>query len=93
MEQTQEERLEAAKARQALLNVSIAQVEKEWKELRAQSRQNTLDLITQLGVSVAATSRITGHTRATITTWLQVHNAEMKSAQRPADVAGAQGEE
>jgi hypothetical protein len=90
MELTQEERLEAAIARQALLNVSVSQVEKEWKELRAQSRKNTLELITELGVSVARAHQITGHHRATITTWLQIHNAEKKSAQRPAAGAGAQ---
>lgn len=73
-----------------MLNVSLAQIEKDWKNLRAESRKNTLELITACGMSVAGASRITGHTRATITTWLQVHNAENKSAQRAAAAAGAQ---
>jgi hypothetical protein len=90
MPTTQEELLEAAIARQALLNVSVAQVEKEWKDLRAQSRENTIHLITECGMSVAGANRITGHHRATIKVWLDVHNAEKKAALRAAAAGGAQ---
>jgi tRNA U34 5-carboxymethylaminomethyl modifying enzyme MnmG/GidA len=60
----------------------LLEAEQEWKGLRYLNRQMTLELVTQHGVSVAKASRLSGHTRQTIKIWLDVWNAEHKSAQK-----------
>jgi hypothetical protein len=66
----------------ALTGVSLRQAEREWKALRKQNRELTLELITDHGISVAKASALSGHTRQTIKIWLDVWNAEHKSAQK-----------
>lgn len=80
MDLTPEEEQEADMALLALTTVALRQAEQEWKDLRAQSRRLTLKLVTDYGISVAKASRMSGHTRQTIKIWLDVHNAEHKSA-------------
>lgn len=70
--------LEALLAKQALLNVSLEQIERDWKSLREESRKNALLLLTEHGISLARTSSITGHHRNTLKIWLDLHNAETK---------------
>lgn len=71
-----DERKEQLLAKQALTNISLRQIEAEWKVMRQQSRETTIALIAEAGLSVAEASRLSGHHRNTITTWLQIHNAE-----------------
>lgn len=71
-----DERKEQLLAKQALTNISLRQIEAEWKTMRQQSRETTIALITECGISVAQASTLSGHHRNTITTWLQIHNAE-----------------
>lgn len=70
--------LEALLEKQFLLNISLEQAEKDWKNLREESRRNALLLITEHGISLARTSAITGHHRNTLKIWLDIHNAETK---------------
>lgn len=72
----------AAHQEQALQETrqKLAAIESEWKSLREESRRLTVELITQHGYSVANAARLSGHHRTTITTWLQVWNAEHKNA-------------
>lgn len=70
--------LEALLEKQFLLNISLEQAEKDWKNLREESRKNALLLLTEHGISLARTSAITGHHRNTLKIWLDVYNAERK---------------
>jgi hypothetical protein len=57
---------------------ALEAAEREWKHLRQQSRTLALELITIDKLSVSQVSQLSGHHRATLTVWLQVHNAEIK---------------
>lgn len=59
----------------------LLEAEQAWKGLRYLNRQMTLELITSHGISVSKASQLSGHTRQTIKIWLDVWNAEHKSAQ------------
>lgn len=65
---------------QRLAQVRLVREEREasLKMARDLSRQIVLEAITEEGISVAKASEISGHNRATVTTWLQIHNAEKK---------------
>jgi hypothetical protein len=65
-------------------NQKLAAIEREWKHWRLQSKTLTLELITMHGYSVSKAAQLSGHHRNTIKIWLTIHNAETKSAQRPA---------
>lgn len=60
--------------------VKLDAIEREWKHWREQSRFLTIKLVTVHGFSVAKASKLSGHHRNTIMVWLQVWNAEHKSA-------------
>lgn len=76
-------RLADLETHQILINASLAKIEDEFKFWRAASRKNVLEMITEQGVSVARAALLSGHHRATITVWLQVHNAEKKQDDTP----------
>lgn len=80
-EWTQAQVEEALAAKRQALEVHEAQ----WKEMRQQSRDLTLRLITEYGESINRASYLSGHHRATVTTWLKIHNAEIKGARRNAE--------
>ena len=61
---------------QLLTNITLQQLEGEWKAMRMHSRNTTIRLIAETNMSVAEASRLSGHHRNTIMVWLQVHNAE-----------------
>lgn len=63
----------------------LAEHEAQWKEMRQQSRDLTLRLITEYGESINRASYLSGHHRATVTTWLKIWNAEHKAAKRSAE--------
>jgi hypothetical protein len=56
----------------------LAAIELSWKDYRAQSRELTVRLVTEHRYSVAEASRLSGHHRTTISTWLDIYNAEHK---------------
>ena len=63
---------------------TLAAIEERWKIYRQTSKELTVRLITEHGYSIARAAELSGHHRQTITIWLKIHNAEMKSAQRVA---------
>jgi hypothetical protein len=73
-EWTQEQVEEALASKRQQLAVHEAQ----WKEMRQQSRDLTLRLITEYGESINRAAYLSGHHRATVTTWLQIYNAGRK---------------
>jgi len=73
---------EAVLAEMAMTRVALQHTEDDWKDLRALSKKLTLELITDQGFSVAKAAKISGHHRQTITIWLNLHNAEQKSARK-----------
>lgn len=77
----QEDRVQALQETRQKLEA----IEREWKHWRMQSRTLTLELVTMHGFSVAKASQISGHHRATITAWLQVHNAEQRGRKKSVD--------
>lgn len=66
----------------AELRAKLAAHEQTWKELRAQSRALTVELITVEGLSMLRASELSGHHRSTVKTWLDIHNAEVRGQQR-----------
>lgn len=60
----------------------LAEIEENWKFVRAAAKQNLLQAITNEGMSVATAARLSGHTRQTIKIWLDVWNAEHKNDQQ-----------
>lgn len=72
---------EAVLAELAMTGVALRHTEADWKDLRALSRKITLELITEHGISVAKAAKLSGHSRVTIKTWLDVLNAEEKGRQ------------
>jgi hypothetical protein len=60
----------------------LADHEAEWKKLRQHSRDLTMRLITEHGMSVNRAADISGHHRNTIAIWLKIHNAETKGARK-----------
>jgi metal-responsive CopG/Arc/MetJ family transcriptional regulator len=61
---------------------ALAEHEREWQNMRAQSRALSMALITQHGYSMNAVAQLSGHHRATIKIWLDIHNAETKKGRR-----------
>jgi hypothetical protein len=57
---------------------SLVKIEEEWKDLRWNSRKLTLELITEHAISIAKASKLSGHSRVTIKSWLDIHNAMAK---------------
>ena len=64
------------------LRAKLAAHEQVWQELRAQSRALAIELITVEQISMLRTAELSGHHRATIKTWLDIHNAEVRGQQR-----------
>lgn len=60
----------------------LAEIEQQWKELRAYDRALCIRLVTQHGFSVAKTALISGHDRRTLKVWLDLWNAEQKSKKK-----------
>jgi transposase len=60
----------------------LAEIEESWKFAREAARANLLQAITEGGLSVAKASELSGHSRQTISTWLQVWNATQKAAKK-----------
>lgn len=75
-EWTVDDRLQALKETRQ----KLAEIEREFKHWRDQSRTLTIELVTKEGFSVARASQLSGHHRNTIKVWLDVWNAEHKSA-------------
>jgi hypothetical protein len=61
---------------------TLEAIEERWKIYRQTSRDLTVALVTQYGYSVARAAQLSGHHRATIKIWLDIHNAEVKGARR-----------
>lgn len=57
---------------------ALAVIEDQWKELRAQSRAQCLQLIKAHGYSINKTAVLSGHMRPTITTWLAADGVQVK---------------
>jgi len=62
----------------------LADLEREWKKMREHSKTLCLALITKHGLSMSRVALLSGHHRNTMKIWLDIHNAEIKSAQRAA---------
>jgi hypothetical protein len=75
-EWTTEDRLQALAETRQLLEA----VERERQHLWNQSRAISMELITEDRLSVAKVAMLSGHHRNTLGVWLDVWNAEHKSA-------------
>lgn len=60
------------------LRAQLAEIEDEWKTLRAGSRNLTTQLVTQYGYSINKASTVSGHMRSTILTWLAADGFQVK---------------
>jgi hypothetical protein len=56
----------------------LAEIEQQWKEMRGQSRELTIRLVTQHSLSISKAADVSGHHRSTIKAWLDVWNAEQR---------------
>lgn len=85
MNQTPEWTKEQVEEAVAWKRQQLEEHEAQWKELRRQSRDLTLRLITEYGESINRASYLSGHHRNSVTLWLKIWNAEQKGAQRNDD--------
>lgn len=75
-EWTEDDRLQALSETRE----KLAEIEREFKYWRQQSRTLTVELITKHGFSVLRASQLSGHNRQTVKIWLDLYNAERKGA-------------